>query len=105
MLTKLPVEAFSHMRDGKVVVGQLVRFQCATELIIYTPTEEFLDQGITKAIIVVRNPHSHPLAPDVKPTKASIRKIEKVIEAMPGGSLGLTANRLRKCKALYLLLE
>lgn len=91
-------KAYTHKVNGRVILPPIVPFHCKTELITYIPTDKYIAEGIKKAIILVRGAHSHPLAPDTKPTFTAGLEIDRAMEAAAEGPETLTANKLRKCK-------
>ena len=68
--------------------GKIIKRSCPTEMIIYVP----VDVNIQKALVVIRNPHNHPVHPKTKPTAADKQKFVKAVEAV--GITGLTVQKL-----------
>ena len=57
-------------------------------MVIYIP----IDTSIRKAIIILRNPHNHPMYPKTKPSTEEKDRLRKAITA--AGKRGLTVRKL-----------
>lgn len=75
----------------------MVKRACPTEMIIFVP----IDINAQKALAVVRNPHSHPVHPQIKPTAADKSKFIKAVAAC--GLTGLTVQKLLNGIQLFIL--
>ena len=54
--------AYTHIVNGSVVQGELIRRPCQSRIDIYAP----VDHSDRRAIIIVQSPHNHPLPPATK---------------------------------------
>lgn len=91
--------AYAHIIKGKSVQGKVVPYPCDTELVIYVPVVTDKEPNPPKkAVILLRDPHTHPVPANLKPTNAQKQIIDKAIHE--AGSLGLTAGKIRKGESL-----
>ncbi|KAF8225893.1 hypothetical protein L208DRAFT_1503629 [Tricholoma matsutake] len=80
--------------NGKIIPAKIIRRKCPTEMIIFVP----VDKEIRKAVIILRNPHNHPMHPRTKPSFKDKKKITKAIHA--AGTTGLTVSKLMNVPSL-----
>ncbi|KAF8219461.1 hypothetical protein L208DRAFT_1383005 [Tricholoma matsutake] len=85
---------YSHVIDGKIIPAKIIRRKCPTEMIIFVP----VDKEIRKAVIILCNPHNHPMHPRTKPSFKDKKKITKAIHA--AGTTGLTVLKLMNVPSL-----
>jgi hypothetical protein len=82
--------AYTHIVDGRIYPAKIRRRRCDTQMIIFIPIEgEFV--GL-KALVVVRNPHSHPAHPRAKPNAQDRMMLGTAVES--AGLTGLTVKKL-----------
>ena len=74
--------------DGHAFAAKVVRRECPTELHIYVP----VNPSIRKAIVVLKNPHNHPMYPKKKPTHEDDEMLHQAMDA--AGLVGLTPQSL-----------
>jgi hypothetical protein len=80
--------AYSHIIEGKISPGTIIERKCPTRMVIYIP----IDTSIQKAIIILRNPHNHPMYPKTKPSTEEKDRLRRAITA--AGKRGLTVRKL-----------
>ena len=79
---------YSHVIDGKILLGRIIERKCPTHMAIYIP----VDTSIHKAIVHLWNPHNHPMYPKTKPSTEEKDQLRKAINA--AGKCGLTIHKL-----------
>ena len=83
--------AYPHIKDGQVVVGQMIIHECPADIQVFVP----LDQDNHCACIVPSTtPHNHPVYTDCK---LSAHAKYKYVEAMEVfGAMGATNSKVDK---------
>lgn len=84
--------ALTHIVGGKTIKATFKEYKCQTRLTIYVPLAEYQAKGVKKAIVILEKPHTHPLAPDEKPTYSDAKLVRDAINR--AGAQGLTAGKL-----------
>ncbi|KAJ7196013.1 hypothetical protein B0H12DRAFT_1245429 [Mycena haematopus] len=82
---------FSHIIDGEIRPAKLQRRRCGSKMIIHVPVEQS-PTTLHKAIVILRNPHNHPMHPRAKPSANDKFKLSTAVEAV--GLNGLTVQKL-----------
>ncbi|KAJ7029522.1 hypothetical protein C8F04DRAFT_1043205 [Mycena alexandri] len=82
---------FSHVVDGKIIPAKMQRRKCPTRMIIFIPVEA-TPATRHKTILILRNPHNHPMHPKIKPSADDRFKLGAAVQAV--GLTGLTARTL-----------
>ncbi|KAJ7737198.1 hypothetical protein B0H14DRAFT_2638802 [Mycena olivaceomarginata] len=82
---------YSHIIDGKIKPPGIEHRLCPSRMIIYVPVE---DSPATrhKAIVVLENPHNHPINPTSKRSTEDKLKLKTAVNA--AGVNGLTVQKL-----------
>ncbi|KIJ93662.1 hypothetical protein K443DRAFT_134976 [Laccaria amethystina LaAM-08-1] len=62
---------------GKISPRTIIERKCPTRMVIYIP----IDTSIQKAIIILRNPHNHPMYPKTKPSTEEKDRLRRAITA------------------------
>ncbi|KAJ7162387.1 hypothetical protein C8R46DRAFT_1353332 [Mycena filopes] len=88
---KLKYCRFSHVIDGKIIPATMQHRECPTRMLIFVPVHD-LPATRHKAILILENPHNHPMHPKIKPNAVDRHKLGKAIEA--AGLTGLTTMKL-----------
>ncbi|KAF7976474.1 hypothetical protein HWV62_6741 [Athelia sp. TMB] len=91
--------AYTHIIDGQMTRGTIVKRPCPTEMIIFVP----VDTQIRKAIVLLRNAHNHPVHPKIKPTAADRTKFNEAVAAC--GINGLTVRKLLHAPSTSIIYE
>jgi hypothetical protein len=82
--------AYTHIVNGRIYPAKIRKRPCDTQMIIFIPIEgEFV--GL-KALVVVRNPHNHPVHPRTKPSAQDRMMLGTAVES--AGLTGLTVRKL-----------
>ncbi|CAK5267847.1 unnamed protein product [Mycena citricolor] len=84
---------YSHIINGEIFVGKMIPHPCPTEILVFTPVNP--PPGLEhKAIVHVRNPHTHPIYPRTKPRSVDRQRLNAAIDATGAGIGGLTVQKL-----------
>jgi hypothetical protein len=67
----------------------IVKRACPTQMIVFVPVNR---PDVPKAIVILRNPHNHPMHPHTKPMYAERSLITSLVNA--AGKTGLTVSKL-----------
>ncbi|KAJ7187583.1 hypothetical protein GGX14DRAFT_409088 [Mycena pura] len=86
----LHVCPYSHIIEGQMKAGQIVKRKCPTRMIIFIPIDKSTARH--KALVILRNPHNHPMHPKTKPSSNDRRTLATAVEA--AGVVGLTVGKL-----------
>ncbi|KAJ7936884.1 hypothetical protein B0H13DRAFT_2430847 [Mycena leptocephala] len=84
-------ETLSHIIDGKIMPAEMERRECGSRMIIHIPVEQS-PATLHKALVVLRDPHNHPMHPRTKPTTEDKIKLGAAVKAT--GLNGLTVQKL-----------
>jgi len=76
--------AYSHVLNGRVVQGKLVRRLCHTHIKIYSP----VDRADRRAIVILQGAHNHPTPPSTKLSRNGRDCYREAAKAV--GTTGLT---------------
>ncbi|KAJ7210230.1 hypothetical protein C8J57DRAFT_1540028 [Mycena rebaudengoi] len=82
---------YSHIIGGKIMPAKIEHRLCPSRMIIYVPVED-LPATRHKAIVVLENPHNHPMHPMSKPGAEDKLKLKTAVNAV--GLNGLTVQKL-----------
>ncbi|KAJ7247238.1 hypothetical protein C8J57DRAFT_1523021 [Mycena rebaudengoi] len=82
---------YSHIIGGKIILAKIEHCLCPSRMIIYVPVED-LPATRHKAIVVLENPHNHPIHPMSKPGAEDKLKLKTAVNA--AGLNGLTVQKL-----------
>ncbi|KAF8198854.1 hypothetical protein K438DRAFT_1759501 [Mycena galopus ATCC 62051] len=82
---------YSHIIGGQITSAKIEHQLCPSRMIIYVPVN---DSPATrhKAIMVLENPHNHPMHPTSKPSTEDKLKLKTAVNA--AGLNGLTVQKL-----------
>ncbi|KAJ7927883.1 hypothetical protein B0H13DRAFT_2312060 [Mycena leptocephala] len=81
---------YTHIVNGRIYPAKIRKRPCDTQMIIFIPIEgEFV--GL-KALVIVRNPHNHPVHPRTKPSAQDRMMLGTAVES--AGLTGLTVRKL-----------
>ncbi|KAJ7084812.1 hypothetical protein B0H15DRAFT_802202 [Mycena belliarum] len=82
-------DTLHHIIDGCIKPGRIVPRPCNTEMLIFIPVDsEYSHQ----AIVILRQPHNHPVHPKSKPSADDLAKLGTAVRA--AGVTGLTVQKL-----------
>ncbi|KAJ7888864.1 hypothetical protein B0H14DRAFT_3713516 [Mycena olivaceomarginata] len=84
--------SYSHIIDGQIRVPEIRRRKCKSEMIIFIPVKPS-PATLHKAIVILRNPHNHPMHPKTKPSAEDNVKLGTAVKS--AGLTGLTVQKLR----------
>ncbi|KAJ6582523.1 hypothetical protein DFH09DRAFT_1439289 [Mycena vulgaris] len=76
---------FSHIIRGRIMPGKITKHLCDTEMLIFLPVDAVYAH---KALVVLRNPHNHPVHPKTKPSVRDRLQLGEAVQA--AGLTGLT---------------
>jgi hypothetical protein len=83
--------AYSHIFDGKIKPGRIEQRPCTSQMIIHVPVDQSPAMR-HKAIVILRNPHNHPMHPRIKPSAEDKFKLGTAVKST--GLTGLTVRKL-----------
>ncbi|KAJ7774684.1 hypothetical protein B0H14DRAFT_2631897 [Mycena olivaceomarginata] len=84
--------SYSHIIDGQIRVPEIRHRKCKSEMIIFIPVKPS-PATLHKAIVILRNPHNHPMHPKTKPSAEDNVKLGTAVKS--AGLTGLTVQKLR----------
>ncbi|KAJ6533650.1 hypothetical protein B0H19DRAFT_1272287 [Mycena capillaripes] len=93
--------SYSHIIGGQIRVAKMTRRPCQSKLIVFTPVKP-TPATLHKAIVILRDPHNHPMHPKTKPSAEDNTQLGMAVKS--AGLLGLTVQKLRDApstSALY----
>ncbi|KAJ7826965.1 hypothetical protein B0H13DRAFT_2440016 [Mycena leptocephala] len=82
---------YSHIINGKIMPAEMERCECGSRMIIHIPVDQS-PATLHKALVVLRDPHNHPMHPRTKPTTEDKIKLGAAVKAT--GLNGLTVQKL-----------
>ncbi|KAJ7862404.1 hypothetical protein B0H14DRAFT_2575473 [Mycena olivaceomarginata] len=82
---------YSHIFDGKIKPGRIEQRPCTSQMIIHVPVDQSPAMR-HKAIVILRNPHNHPMHPRTKPSAEDKFKLGTAVKST--GLTGLTVRTL-----------